>query len=81
MNSESREQCETYAKQSGAIVRCPRCRSYDIKAGDEDADRKAYATATNAWKAGKFGLSDLNEVSALMKSVLTDANHECPSCR
>ena len=50
MNSETRMTIEKMAKTAGAIVSCPTCFGYDVRAADDDADRMAYAQATNAWK-------------------------------
>ena len=50
MNSETRMTIEEMAKTAGAIVSCPTCFGYDVRAANDDADRMAYAQATNAWK-------------------------------
>jgi hypothetical protein len=80
MNSDTRPSLEEFAKQSGAIIPCPTCSSYDISAGDYDAERMAYGMATNAWKSGQFRMDSREEIMSLMKSVLGGANHRCPSC-
>ena len=81
MNSETRPTLEDYAKQAGAIVTCATCHTYEVYAGDSDADSKAYAIATNAWKDGEFRMDSREEIMEQMQSVLSDANHKCPSCR
>ena len=80
MNSETRPTLEEYAKQAGAIIDCPSCRSNEIASGDSDAGAKAYAIATNAWKRGEFRMDDREEIMDLMKSVLMNANQRCPFC-
>lgn len=79
MNSEVRETCEGIAIRAGAIVPCPECGNYDVSAGDADAERAAYAMATNAWKEGEIRC-EREELLGVMKSVLADANHDCPDC-
>ena len=74
---------EEMAKTAGAIVSCPTCFGYDVRAADDDADRMAYAQATNAWKGRHhdfWGMSR-EEVVDMVKGVLDDANHKCPNCR
>jgi ribosomal protein L37AE/L43A len=80
MNSETRPALEDMAKQAGAIVRCPTCHTYDVLAGDSGAESMAYGMATNAWKRGEFGMDSREDIMSEMKSVLQDANIECPSC-
>lgn len=80
MNSESRPALEGMARRARAIVPCEGCHSYDVSAGDSDAERQAYALATEAWKRGEFGGSLREEVMDAMRDVLSDANISCPSC-
>ena len=83
MNSDTVLTAEQCAKDAGAIVSCPICHGCDIDAGDDDANRMAYARATEEWKAGGRGFRgmDREEVMDVVKSVLQDALIECPSCK
>jgi hypothetical protein len=69
-------------KDVGAIVKCSGCGEYDVSAGDEAAERKAYARATNVWKAGAargFRGMSREEVMEEVESALQDAG-DCPRC-
>lgn len=81
-NSDTRETAEECAKAAGAIVSCPECGCYDIGADDEDANKMAYAMATNQWKDEVRGFRGMSreEVMSVIKSVIDDANDECPGC-
>lgn len=57
---------EEIARQAEAIVPCTLCRNNHVSAGDEDAERRAYAMATNAWKRGESRSAPLDEVQHLM---------------
>ena len=81
MNAHMAVQLEEIARQAEAIIPCDEiCRSNYIIADDSDAESKTYAMATNAWKDGYFRSAPLEEVRRAMKSVLSSANHRCPSC-
>ncbi len=80
MNSDNRDALEGIAKAASAIITCPTCRSYDISAQDDDAEKRAYAIAVNEWKAGEFCGSSHEEVKNGMQGVLQDANIDCPQC-
>jgi hypothetical protein len=80
MNAHMAVQLEEIARQAEAIIPCEICRSNYIIADDSDAESKAYAMATNAWMDGDFRSAPLEEVRQVMKSVLSSANHRCPSC-
>jgi hypothetical protein len=73
-------QLEEIARHAGAIIPCEICRNYYLIADDQDAESQAYAMATNAWKRGEFRRAPLEEVRHVMKGVLDNANHRCPSC-
>jgi hypothetical protein len=62
-------------------VKCSGCGEYDISAGDDAAERNAYARATNAWKAGERGFRGMSreEVMETVKSAFQDAG-EYPRC-
>lgn len=48
MNAHMQDQLEQIARQAQAIVPCTLCRNNHLSAGDEDAERRAYAMAINA---------------------------------
>lgn len=82
MNSDTQETAEECAKDAGAIIQCPSCHGYDISAHDPEAESRAYAIATVAWKDGTRGFRNMSreEVVSVLKSALDSANINCPSC-
>jgi len=82
MNSDTMELASQIIKDAGVVLPCPACMSNDVYAGDEEAERKAYAMATNALKEGERGFRGmtLEEVRGIIKSAITSANEKCPSC-
>jgi len=80
MNSDTHEQLIVIAKDAGAIRACEICWNHDIASGDGDAKNMAFAMATNAWKAGRFGASPREEIIEAIDDVIRAANHTCPSC-
>jgi len=72
MNGDTIPILEEYAKNAGALIVCPMCHDYLISANDEEAERRAYAIATNALKDGVRGFRDMErtEVVHLMRQVL-----------
>ena len=82
MNSDTAETAEQIAKDADAIVKCWACGSYYVYADDSEADRIAYAQATEAWKSGGRGFRTMSreEVMDIVKSVLDDAFVDCPGC-
>jgi hypothetical protein len=84
MNSDTMLAIEECAKEAGALISCPICVQL-ISANDEDAERTAYALATNAWKDGPRGFRGMAriEVMDLMKQVLqrsTDCDCSAIAC-
>ena len=79
MNGDTMIIAEEYAKEAGALINCPVCNEHLVSANDDDADRLAYAKATNAWKHGVRGFHGMEreEVMHLMKRVLQCSNN-CP---
>jgi hypothetical protein len=80
MNSETREKLVDAAKHAGAIVGCGTCGNYSVYASDDDANRRAYAIATNLWSDNEFRADSREDILDMMKGVLDDTNHRCPSC-
>lgn len=63
-----------------AVKPCHFHRDVLIYRGDPDADRHAYAIATNLWKSDGRTF-DREEVTAAVKDVLDQcADGECPEC-
>jgi hypothetical protein len=81
MNSDTGLAAEECAKEAGALISCPVCHDCLISAGDPDADRIAYAIATNARKEGRRGFHgmDREEVMSIMKKMLENSS-ACSRC-
>jgi len=81
VDSDTMEAAVQCCKDAGAIKKCPGCGEYDVSAGDDAAERNAYARATNQWKAGVRGFRGMSREEVLdeVKSALQDAG-ECPRC-
>ena len=81
MNGDTMETAVQCCKDAGAIVKCSGCGEYEVAAGDDVAERNAYARATNAWKERVRGFRGMSreEVVEAVKSALQDAG-ECPRC-
>jgi len=82
MNSDTIEAATQIIKDAGVVELCATCMSNDVYADDEDAERKAYAMATNAWKEGERGFRGMSreDVMRIIKSAIRDADRRCPSC-
>jgi len=81
VNSDTMETAVQCCKDAGAIVKCSGCGEYDVSAGDDAAERNAYARATNASRADVRGFRGMSreEVMDAVKSALQDAGN-CPRC-
>jgi hypothetical protein len=79
MNSRTSETILQYAKDLGAIAKCPHCLEYYVRTNNDAAKRMLYARVTNAHEDGVF-LGDAREdIMATVKGVLQD--HDiCPGC-
>ena len=66
--------------RSGALVPCPVHKDVLIRHGDSDAERRAYAMATNALK--RDGSTFLREevLPAIKNDLDMAADGECPEC-
>jgi hypothetical protein len=69
------EVAETAATKAGAVYRCPNHDHVLLTHGDQDADKNAYAIATNVAKGRGYGLEAMREAVA---AVLQAADYECP---
>lgn len=68
------------AIQAGAIEVCPMHHDVTINRYDEDANRRAYAIATNKWKADEL-LGNREEIMRGVKQAIEmSADGECPAC-
>ena len=64
---------------TGALQTCP-AHGTTIRVGDEDAERHAYAKATNLLKASDDEWMRDEVVSAIADELIMAADDECPSC-
>ena len=82
MNSHTMETVKACAKEAGAIEPCSLCGGYDVYVGDDEADRRTFALATNAWKAGDSGFRSMEreQVVPIVRQFLESADERCPSC-
>jgi hypothetical protein len=81
MNSDTQIEAEEIAVSANAIIKCPICHETLISAFDPEAESRAYAMATNAWKSGGRGFRSMErqDVIRTMKSVLDGAG-KCWRC-
>lgn len=73
------EMALTVALKAGAIKTCPYHEDYVVNQYDPDADRHAYALATNAVKSGDFG-GDRGDLLNAVKNVIDMSADECGGC-
>lgn len=64
----------------GVASSCSACHRERIRAYDENAERMAYARATNLWKEGRFRGMSRQELIRLVKDALEDLPDKCPVC-
>lgn len=66
--------------EAKAIEYCPAHGDVWMRLGDEDAESRAYAIATNRWKSGDL-ICEREELMDAIKEVLDQAaDDECPEC-
>jgi len=66
--------------EAKAVEICPRHNDVWIRVGDVDAERRAYAIATNWQKSGKI-IGEREDIMESLKDVLDQAaDGECPEC-
>jgi len=68
------------AIQAGAIKVCPIHHDVTINQGDEEADRRAYAIATNKWKADDLVGDRESIMQGIHNAITMAADDECPEC-
>jgi hypothetical protein len=64
---------------AGAAHRCRFHSDCVITNGDPDADRRAYASATNRWKNGDV-ICDREDVLDAVEGALETTDDECAQC-
>lgn len=79
MNSRTSETILEYAKDLGAIAKCPHCLEYDVRTNNDAAERTLYARVTNAHKDGVFLGDARKDIMAAVKGVLQERDI-CPGC-
>lgn len=67
-------------QEVGMAAPCSLCHRERIRTYDGNAQRMAYARATNLWKAGRFRGMSRDEVIRLVKDELEDLPNKCPIC-
>ena len=70
---------QSAALKSGAVVSCEFHPDVMIRVGDDDAERHAYALATNMVKADQ-GLDRKDVIEAVNDFLGQCADDECPAC-
>lgn len=70
---------QAIAVQAGAIKECENHPGTFLTLDDTDAEKKAYAMATNKIKNGEISCKR-EELMDAIKSAITDAGDECYSC-
>jgi hypothetical protein len=68
------------ARQAGAIKACPRHEEVSIDQFDSDAVDRAYAIATNKWKAGEIRADSREELMDAIKDAIDEAGDTCYIC-
>lgn len=67
------------ALQAGAMAPCRWHKDETIRLGDPDAEKRAFAVATNRWKKGSVPC-ERDEFMDILQNVLHMADEECPRC-
>lgn len=67
------------AIEAGAIKVCPFHPQVTVNQGDPAANKRAYAIATNRWKAGDL-LDDREGIMDGIRQAIDMAADECPVC-
>jgi len=76
---ELEEAATLYALKAHAIAACQWHDDVLVNQGDPDADRRAYAIATNACKSGEF-TGDREDLMAAIKDAIDMSADECGRC-
>lgn len=67
------------AIEAGALKACPIHSDVTINQCNPDAERRAYAMATNKWKAGEL-FGDREDIMEGVKDAIDQSADECPVC-
>jgi hypothetical protein len=83
LNSDTEILVEQILAEAGAVTDCPVCHGSKLRTGDDEAEARAYAIATNAWKDRERGFRNMEreEVVSIIKQALLRARSTCPECR
>jgi hypothetical protein len=83
MNSDTEILVEQILAESGAVADCPVCHGPKLRTGDDEAESRAYAIATNAQKDGERGFRNMEreEVVSVVRQALLRMYSTCPECR
>jgi hypothetical protein len=83
LNSDTEILVEQILAESGAVADCPVCHGSKLRTGDDEAESRAYALATNAWKDGQRGFRNMEreEVVSMVKRALLRTGSTCRECR
>ena len=73
------EVAEQIAVAAGAIAICPDCETDYVSKGDDDANKRAFAIASNRLKAGKIK-ADTKALMDAIQSVVENTPEDCPEC-
>lgn len=73
------QEFEAIAIEAGAIEICPLHHGVTINKSSIKAEKRAYAIATNRWKAGEI-LDEREGIMEGIKQVIDMAAYECPAC-
>lgn len=73
------ESATMFALKAKAILPCQWHEDVLVNQGDEDANRRAYAIATNACKAGEF-TGDRSDLMDAIKDAIEMSADDCGRC-
>lgn len=68
------------AIEAGAIEVCEFHDYVTVTTGDDEAEKLAYAIATNKWKSGEVG-GEREDLMDAVQQVIGEAAWECPACQ
>jgi hypothetical protein len=82
MNGDTEILVQQILAESGAVAKCPICHDFTIRSYDDDAEKRAYAMATNAWNDGDRGFRRMEreEVMSMIQKALIHTPSKCHGC-
>lgn len=78
-HDELQDQGLSAALRAGAVRPCPRHEEVLVSAGDPDANSRAYAIATNSWKAENT-VANREDLMDAVKAAIEHAADSCGRC-